>query len=161
MSWFNQFSYPIFAVIILIGAILLMRRFKVKLPVMGGLTILLMALIFALYIALRPGISTVNSPQEAYDLIGNGRPTLVVFHSNFCTGCLAMNPAIIALADDIRADYNIVRVDIHTQTGQILTQELGFDVSPEFVLYSPTGEEIWRSNGLPTKNTLQIALGES
>ncbi|MDZ4671140.1 MAG: thioredoxin domain-containing protein [Phototrophicales bacterium] len=161
MSWFNQFSYPIFAVIILIGAVLLMRRFKVKLPVMGGLTILLMALIFALYIALRPGISTVNSPQEAYDLIGNGRPTLVVFHSNFCTGCLAMNPAIIALADDIRADYNIVRVDIHTQTGQILTQELGFDVSPEFVLYSPTGEEIWRSNGLPTKNTLQIALGES
>ncbi len=161
MSWFNQFSYPIFAVIILIGAILLMRRFKVKLPVMGGLTILLMALIFALYIALRPGISTVNSPQEAYDLIGNGRPTLVVFHSNFCTGCLAMNPAIIALADDIRADYNIVRVDIHTQTGQILTQELGFDVSPEFVLYSPTGEEIWRSNGLPTKNTLQIALGGS
>jgi len=161
MSWFNQFSYPIFAVIILIGAVLLMRRFKVKLPVMGGLTILLMALIFALYIALRPGISTVNSPQEAYDLIGNGRPTLVVFHSNFCTGCLAMNPAIIALADDIRADYNIVRVDIHTQTGQILTQELGFDVSPEFVLYSPTGEEIWRSNGLPTKNTLQIALGGS
>jgi thiol-disulfide isomerase/thioredoxin len=161
MSWFNQFSYPIFAVIILIGAVLLMRRYRVKLPVMGGLTILLMALIFGLYVALRPGISTVNNPQEAYDLIGNGRPTLVVFHSNFCTGCLAMNPSILALADEIRADYNIVRVDIHTETGQILTQELGFNASPEFVLYSPTGDEIWRSNGLPNKDTLQIALGGS
>ena len=85
MSWFNQFSYPIFSVIIVIGAILLMRRLKLKLPVMGGITIILIGGLIALNLALRPGISTVNSPQEAYDLIGNGRPTVVVFHSNYCS----------------------------------------------------------------------------
>lgn len=161
MSWFNQFSYPIFSVLIVLSAILFMRRRKLKLPVMGGITIILIGGLIALNIALRPGISTVNSPQEAYDLIGNGRPTLLVFHSNYCSGCLAMNPSIVALADEIRADYNVIRVDIHTETGQVLTSELGFSASPEFVLYAPDGREIWRSHGLPSKDGLQVALGDS
>lgn len=161
MSWFNQFSYPIFSVLIVLSALLFMRRRKLKLPVMGAITVVIIGALFALYIALRPGISTVNNPQEAYDLIGNGRPTLLVFHSNYCSGCLAMNPSIVALADQIRADYNVIRVDIHTETGQILTSELGFSASPEFVLYAPDGREIWRSNGLPSKDGLQVALGDS
>ena len=161
MSWFNQFSYPIFSVIIIIGAIFAMRRFKLKLPIMSVITIILIGILIGLNIILRPGISTVTSAQEARDIIGNGRPTLLVFHSNYCSGCLAMNPSIVALADEIRTDYNVIRVDIHTETGQTLTQELGFTASPEFVLYSSIGQEIWRSNGLPNKNTLQVALGDS
>jgi thiol-disulfide isomerase/thioredoxin len=161
MSLFVQFSYPIFSLMIVIGAVLLMRRFKLKLPVMGAITIILIGGLIMLNLLLRPGISTVTSAQEARDIIGNGRPTLLVFHSNYCSGCLAMNPSIVALADEIRADYNVIRVDIHTETGQTLTGELGFTASPEFVLYSPTGQEIWRSNSLPSENTLQLALGGS
>lgn len=161
MSFFNQFSYPIFSVLIMMGALWLMRRFKLKLPVMLVLMGVLVAGIVMVYIALRPGISTVNTPQEAYDLIGNGRPTLVVFHSNYCSGCLAMNPAIVALAEEIRTDYDVIRVDIHTDTGAILTEKLGFSASPEFILYDEDGREIWRSNGLPTKVALQSALGDS
>jgi thiol-disulfide isomerase/thioredoxin len=161
MSWFNQFSYPIFSVMLIIGAILLMRRLKMKLPVMSVITIILIAGSIALNILLRPGISTVNNAQEAYDLIGNGRPTLLVFHSNYCSGCLAMNPSIVALAEQIRTDYNVIRVDIHTETGQILTQALGFSASPEFVLYTPDGREVWRGHTLPSQDSLQIALGGS
>jgi thiol-disulfide isomerase/thioredoxin len=161
MNWFNQFSYPIFSIAILLGAILFMRQIKTKVPIMLGVSLIITGGLLMVYLALRPGITTVSSPQEARDLIGNGRPTLLVFHSNFCTGCLAMNPAIVALADEVRTDYNVIRVDILSETGQILTEELGFDVSPEFVLYSPDGEEIWRSHGLPTKMTLEMELGES
>lgn len=161
MSWFNQFSYPIFGMMLLIGAILLMRRLKIKLPVMSVITIIFIVGLIALNILLRPGISTVNNPQEAYDLIGNGRPTLLVFHSNYCSGCLAMNPSIVALAEQIRADYNVIRVDIHTETGEILTQSLGFSASPEFVLYTPDGHEVWRGHALPSQDNLQIALDGS
>lgn len=160
MSFFNQFSYPIFSLIILIVAILLMRRYKVKLPIMGMVMLFIAGGLLMVYLVLRPGISTINNPQEARDIIGNGRPTLVVFHSNFCSGCLAMNPSIVALADEIRADFDVIRVDIHTETGTMLTEELGFSASPEFVLYDANGREIWRSNGLPSKQGLQVALGD-
>lgn len=160
-SLFNQFSYPIFVILVFVVAIIIMRRRNTNIHTMRLITVILVIIFVLIHVALRPGISTVTSAQEARDIIGNGRPTLLVFHSNYCSGCLAMNPSIVALADDIRADYNVIRVDIHTETGQTLTQELGFSASPEFVLYSPTGQEIWRSNGLPNKNTLQLALGDS
>lgn len=161
ISLFNQYSYAIFNILILVVAIIIMRRRNTNIRTMRIVTVMMIIISILIHIALRPGISTVASAQEARDIIGNGRPTLLVFHSNYCAGCVAMNPSIVALADEIRADYNVIRVDIHTETGQTLTQELGFTASPEFVLYSPTGQEIWRSNGLPSKNTLQIALGDS
>src|SRR5690606_15648228 len=99
----------------------------------------------------------VNSIEAAEALISNGKPTFLEFFSNYCTGCVAIRPTVDQAVENLKADFNILRVDIHTETGRNLRENLGFSYTPEFIIFDKTGEEIWRDHSLPPTTILQSA----
>lgn len=73
--------------------------------------------------------------------------------------CMAARPAVDGIVEDIQQDFNVLRVDIHTELGIALRERLGFTSTPEFILFNADGEAVWRDHFPPTPE--QIALAES
>lgn len=72
-----------------------------------------------------------------------------------------MRPAVDQTVMEISGDFNILRVDIHTDFGMKLQNSFGFSFTPEFILFDSTGHEIWRSHILPSEAELALATGEA
>lgn len=153
----NQFSFVFFALGTLIAVLLVLRWRRVhwRATVIIGLVI---ALVFTGgFLAFRVGASDVSSVGAAQAQIGNGKPTFLEFYSNFCAGCMSARPAVDALVSNMGDQFNILRIDIHTPVGREMRAIYGFTYSPEFVLFNPGGEEIWRSNSPPSNTDLDRA----
>lgn len=154
----NQYSYVWIGLSVLLAALAVLRRglrlaWHVILPVEAALA----AVLVVALLILRPGAGDVNSAQAAEIMLANGRPTLLEFFSNYCTGCIAVRPAVEQLVAGIKEDFNILRVDIHTDTGRTLRETLGFSYTPEFIVFDTTGNEIWREHFPPTSDIIQAA----
>jgi thiol-disulfide isomerase/thioredoxin len=121
---------------------------------MTGAILAIVALSVAGLLLLRPGISDVDSVTEAQTTLQNGKPTFLEFFSNYCAGCLALRPSVDLLVSDINDDFNILRIDIHTEYGRELRQSFQFDYTPEFVLFDRSGQEVWRDHGLPPRDQI-------
>ncbi len=150
MTIANQFSFVFFTIsgIALLLVVLRSRcaSWRVMLSASGTALVLAVAVFFLL----RPGLSDVSSAQAARAVIGNGKPTLIEFFSNYCIGCMTARPAVDALIADIQAAFpsavNVLRIDIHTDFGRELREVYGFSYTPEFILFNPQGQEAWRSH---------------
>lgn len=157
----NQYSFVIFGFIGLIALFAFLRWRRMS----WGATLMVLVIAGSILtlgnLALRPGWSDVDTFNEAESLIANGQPTLVEFFSNYCINCVIARPTVDALVADIRADYgedfNILRVNIHTDLGRALRERYGFTYSPEFVLFDRAGTEIWRANVPPTNDLIERA----
>ncbi len=151
MNILNQYSYLLIGLVVLAGSHILLRHYLQaqwsKVIIAQGFIVLVFG---AGLFLLRPNTNTVSSTDEAVNTLRNGRPTFIEFFSNYCSGCLALNPLVNELINDIEDDYNILRINIHTETGRDLRQRLGFSFTPEFVLYDASGQEIWRDHIPPT-----------
>ena len=101
---------------------------------------------------LRPGNSDVDSVDAAEVALINGRPTFLEFFSNFCASCLALRPAVDVLVSDIQPEFNVLRIDIHTDFGRELRQNFEFSYTPEFALFDSNGQEVWRGHTLPPRD---------
>ncbi|MFW5696212.1 MAG: thioredoxin domain-containing protein [Phototrophicaceae bacterium] len=161
MNILNQFSYPLIGIGVTIGIFLLLTRyFKVRWYITTITQLVIIALFVSGFVILRPGGGNVTSAADALDQIGNGRPTFVDFYSNYCSGCLAFSPTIDRLEADLGDEFNFLRIDIHTNLGRSLREELGFSFTPEFVLYDGQGNEVWRDHVPPTSGQLaQVRSG--
>lgn len=158
MNIFNQFSYPLIAVGVLIFVFLLVRRcWRPRWYIIAGIQLAIILSFAAGFFILRPGSTNVDSAEIALATIGNGRPTFVEFFSNYCTGCLAVEPTIDSLKQDIENEFNFLRINIHTGVGRALRQSLGFSFTPEFILFDPAGNEVWRSHAPPSQTELDRA----
>lgn len=73
--------------------------------------------------------------------------------------CLAARPAVDGIVNNIQGDFNILRVDIHTDIGRMLRENLNFSFTPEFVLFNDQGVEVWRGHTPPTPEQLALAAG--
>ncbi|MDZ4762953.1 MAG: thioredoxin domain-containing protein [Chloroflexota bacterium] len=161
----NQFSFILFSVsgVLLVFAILRTRHASGGVTAAGTSAALVLALV--LFFVLRPGASDVESAAAARAMLTSGKPTMLEFFSNYCTGCLLARPAVDALVTDIRAEYdddfNILRVDIHTDFGRELRDTIGFSYTPEFVLFDGRGQEIWRSHNPPPADAITQAVDAS
>ena len=153
---FNQFSFPLMAVAALALAFLLLRRF-VSLRTLVAVEIALALAFAAGFFALRTGEGDIASVEQFEDIAANGKPTFIEFFSNFCTGCLVVRPAVDDLIADIEPEFNIVRVNIHTEAGLTLRERYGFSFTPEFVLLDPEGAEVWRAHVVPPETAIQSA----
>jgi thiol-disulfide isomerase/thioredoxin len=158
---FNQYSYLFISLIglLIVAAVLRWRRTR-----RGASAVSLIGLIVVLVIgqfALRPGFSDVNSVQAAEELLANGKPTFMEFFSNYCLGCVAAKPQVDQLVAQIQADYNILRVDIHTDFGRELRGRHQFSYTPEFILFDRAGREVWRAHVPPSGAALSLAQGET
>lgn len=154
MNILNQFSYPII-VISLVAMVFIFLHRRYRWYIAAGADLALILVFAAGFWALHPGNNSVNSTQDALRLIGNGKPTLVEFFSNYCSGCLVFNPIVDQLEADFQSEFNILRIDIHSQVGRDLRRELGFSFTPEFVLYDADGIETWRDHIPPSNSELE------
>lgn len=154
MSIFNQYSYPIITLLLLVSSYLILRRYAVSRRLIGltmaGLAILSLSGLFIL----RPGSSDVSSMNAAQAALRNGKPTLLEFFSNYCAGCLALRPAVDLLVSELGDEYNVLRIDIHTELGRELRQSVAFSYTPEFVLFDRSGQEVWRAHTLPSREQI-------
>lgn len=132
---------------------LLRQRWFVIGPAMGIVTIAMAAAL----ILLRPGAGTVSDVDSALAMLDNGRPTFVEFFSNYCSGCLALNPIVNEIIREIEDEYDILQIDIHSSVGRVLRERLDFTFTPEFVLYDPHGIEVWRDHIPPNGAQLERA----
>jgi thiol-disulfide isomerase/thioredoxin len=158
MNIINQYSYVLIGLGTAAILYVVLRQYLRLRPVYTlAVLIAVIALFVTGFFALRPGLSNVDSVSAATATINNGHPTFVEFFSNYCTGCLALNPVVNSLIQDIKDDFDVLQIDIHTSVGRELRTELGFSFTPEFVLYDPSGEEVWRDHVPPTQAQLDLA----
>ena len=160
MDILNQYSYFVISLGILAGIILVLRYFSVSRRVIFSAVLGLAALILIGFFLLRPGFSDVNDVATARNIIQNGRPTMLEFFSNYCAGCMAVRPVVEELVSDIEGEFNVIRVDIHSDTGRELRQQLAFSYTPEFILFNQNGEEVWRAHVPPGETELELAHQE-
>jgi len=158
MNILNQYSY----VLIAAGAIasiywLLRIQLRVRLPIVMTMQGTVIAVFILGFILLRPGAGNVDDVQTSLDAIDNGKPTFLAFFSNYCTGCIAFQPIVESITAEYSPEYNILRVDIHTQVGRDLREIYDFSFTPEFILFNTNGEEIWRDHIPPSSQQLQQA----
>ena len=155
--FFNQFSVIWMSLLAVAFVVVLLRWRRIPWPVIGLALVGILLVGGGIYLSIRPGTSDTNTVDESISLINNGRPTFLEFFSNYCVGCLAVKPAVDALASEINDEYDVIRVDIHTALGRELRERFGFSYTPEFILFDVAGEIIWRGNSLPSDEQLSLA----
>ncbi|HLV33498.1 MAG TPA: thioredoxin domain-containing protein [Spirillospora sp.] len=150
-SILNQYSYIVISLAILSASVILLWRYGIDRRIVAGVALFLATFSAAGLLLLRPGISDIDSVSSAQAALRNGKPTLIEFFSNYCAGCLALRPAVDLLVADIADEYNILRIDIHTELGRELRQNFQFSYTPEFILLDSSGQEVWRAHNLPPR----------
>lgn len=158
---FNQFSYVFISIAILIGVAVALRALRWRWRRIIPFTFIAGLLLFGAWLALRPTVSDASEIQTAEALLSNGKPTMVEFFSQYCIGCISIKPAVEALVKDIEDEFNILRVDIHTQLGRALRERYTFSYSPEFLLFDQSGREVWRAHVPPAAEHLALASGNT
>jgi thiol-disulfide isomerase/thioredoxin len=154
---FNQYSYILISLIVIVASVGLLLRYVADRRIIAGAAAILITLSIAGHFLLRPGFSDVDTVSAAQATLRNGRPTMIEFFSNYCASCLALRPAVDLLVKDIKDEYNVLRIDIHTDFGRELRQNLQFTYTPEFVLFDTSGQEVWRGHTLPPRELLPVA----
>ncbi len=158
---FNQFSYVFISFGVMIGILVILRVLRWQWRRAIPLTIVAGLIMFGAWLMLRPSVSDASELQTAEALLNNGKPTLVEFFSQYCLGCVSVKPAVEALVTDIQDEFNVLRVDIHTDLGRALRERYTFSYSPEFLLFDREGQEVWRAHVPPAADQLALASGNS
>jgi thiol-disulfide isomerase/thioredoxin len=162
MDILNQYSYIFVSLFVIAAATFAARRLRLNWIMTGGIGIAAAVIMIVALVVLRPGASDVDSAAAAQALINSGKPTFVEFYSNYCAGCVTVRPVVDLVVSDIQTrygeDFNILRIDIHTEFGRVLREQYGFSFTPEFVLFNPAGVEVWRSHLPPTSDQINLAI---
>lgn len=159
MNILNQFSYPLLIIGLVISMYWLLHRFlRVRLILVLGLQAALMLLGLAGFALFRPSAPPLTEIDRVWAVLENQRPTFIEFFSHYCIGCMALEPSVISLIEEIEDEFNVLRIDIHTPVGREIRRRMAFSFTPEFVVFNRSGQEIWRDHLLPSAEVLQAAL---
>jgi len=138
MPFFNHYSAPILAAVLLAGGLSLVLRRGGKMRhwlILGGATVAL----GAGWWVLRP-VATPATPVA--DL-----PLLLEVQSPYCLGCVAIKPAVDRLERQLQGRLVLRRVDIQSAEGRKLARQYGIELTPTFIFFDSSGQEQWRSVG--------------
>ena len=107
----------------------------------------------------KPVEGASNEPQmsmEQYNAsIPANKTVLVDFGAQWCPPCVKMNPVLDDLKNDKSLDFVFVKVDAGVQTN--LMKEMNIEPIPVFIVYK-SGKEVWRKQGIVSKEELQSQL---
>lgn len=156
---FNQYSYVFLTVGIVVGAGIVLRLFLRRSLRVTAIVVLALVLLGATgWLALRPTPGNVSDLARAEATLHGGKPTVLEFYSDYCIGCIAARSTFDDVVTQMRQKFadavNVLRVDIHTDSGRALREEYGFSYTPEFVIFDGGAGELWRSHTPPTLNEL-------
>lgn len=159
-TFFNQYSYILISAGVLILTALVLRHTLASRKAVSAALLSLLALSVAGFFLLRPGAGDVDSVTAAEATLRNGKPTFLEFFSNYCIGCLAIRPVVDEYAAELGDDFNVMRVDIHSEVGRNLRERYAFSYTPEFILFDSSGGEIWRGHTPPPREQINSALAQ-
>jgi thioredoxin len=94
---------------------------------------------------------TVN---DYYSLLKGDKPVLVDFGAEWCPPCRKMQPVLDSLQNEIKDNFKLVKVDAMNTA---IMQQLGVSTIPTFLVYKG-GKEVWRKEGILSKNQLKKEL---
>jgi thiol-disulfide isomerase/thioredoxin len=100
-----------------------------------------------------------NEPQmtieQYWAKIPKDKTTLVDFGAGWCPPCVKMAPVIDELESNKDLNFLLVKVDagIHTE----IQKALNIEPIPVFIVYKE-GKEVWRKQGMVTKEELLLQL---
>lgn len=154
----NQYSYVVISVIVLFASLLILRRYLADRRIIAVAAISLIFLSVTGLFLLRPGEGDVNDTALAVATIQNGKPTFLEFFSNYCAGCMAIRPVVDQITTDLGDDFNVIRIDIHTNVGRTLRDRYDFTYTPEFILFDRQGQELWRGHTPPFDEQISQAI---
>lgn len=158
MNIFNQFSYPLIIAFIIATTVWLLRRgLHLRWRTVIAAQMMIAGVALAAFLLLRPTSDRLNTADDALRIVQNGKPTFLEFFSQYCTGCLALQPLVANITADIKDEFNILRIDIHSDVGRDLRRKLAFSFTPEFILFNTSGEEVWRAHLPPSLTELELA----
>jgi thiol-disulfide isomerase/thioredoxin len=145
---FNQYSALIFAVPAVIFGVALLLRDR-RTPMRLAVSALLVILVLGSYLYLRPGGNEMSAERIEVLLVEPvaDRPILLEIYSNYCVGCLRAEPVVDALEAEWGDDVQVVQLNINDESARELAATLDFRFTPTFILYTPSGEEVWRQVG--------------
>ena len=138
MQFFNHYSAPILAAVLLAGGLSLVLRRGGTIRqwlVFGGA----MVALGAAWWVFRP-VATSVTPAA-------GLPLLLEMQSPYCLGCVAIKPAVDRLESELHGRLVLRRVDIQSAEGRKLARQYGIEMTPTFVFFDSSGQEQWRSVG--------------
>lgn len=161
MGFFNQYSFLIFSAIGGLALVIMLWRWT-RPPVLLRLTVLLFYAIGVVFFALnvRYSRSPVENVEQVETVLVNGQPTLLMFYSNYCVSCLAALPAVREMQTAlVEQGVNVLLLNIHERPGIDLLQRYRFEISPTFLVFNAAGQEVLRSNVLPTLSEITAAVG--
>ena len=153
MHFFNHYSAPIVAALLLAGGMSLVLRRGGKMRrwlILGGAIVAL----GALWLVFRP----VATPAST---LLTGQPVLLELQSPYCLGCVAMKPVVDRLEKEMRGQLVVRRVDIQSAEGRKLASQYGIEATPTFIFFDSAGREQWRSAGQLDAVRVRTSLQES
>lgn len=139
MHFFNHYSAPIVAALLLAGGLSLVLRRGGRSRhwlILGGA----MVALGILWLVFRPVATPAGTPNP-------GQPLLLELQSPYCLGCVAMKPAVDRLENELRGKLVVRRVDIQSAEGRKLASQYGIEATPTFIFFDDVGREQWRSAG--------------
>jgi thioredoxin-like negative regulator of GroEL len=74
--------------------------------------------------------------------------------------CLSLKPIVDGLTAQLGDRFTVLRLDIQSEVGSALADQIGFRSTPQFILLDNAGTEVWRGNGVPADEQLSAAAGE-
>ncbi|MBN4064314.1 thioredoxin family protein [Dehalococcoides mccartyi] len=160
LEFFNQYSVfiAIPGFIIAMLALLPIRSKRKQIMTYSVAGVIALAVV----LALQPGSSTVASEAEAHNVIASGNPVFVEFFSNSCTACIASEPIVRSLENEIADDVEILKLNVQDTLAAQLMRDYRAYLTPTFLVISRDGEVIWRqSGGLLKKGAALKALSEA
>lgn len=89
------------------------------------------------------------------DLIQSEKPILVDFFATWCGPCHAMSPILQDLAQDMKDQVRIVKIDV--DKNQALANHFQVRGVPTFALFKE-GDLKWRQAGMQTKEQLKQVI---
>jgi len=102
--------------------------------------------------------SPYTTPQSVEHALTQGKPTFIMFYSNYCLGCIGTLPAMRALVPDLEAaGITTILLDVNTSPGRDLLKRFAFDSTPTYLVFNTSGEESLRAHSLPDLTAIQVA----
>lgn len=145
LEFFNHHSAYIVIPGFIVAMIVMLpiKSWSKRIPIYSAAVIIALAVVFAL----QPGDSTVTSADEAQTVITSGSPVFVEFFSNSCTACLASQPIVKSLEDEISDDVQILKLNVQDSLASQLIRDYRAYLTPTFVVIGRDGEIVWRQSG--------------
>jgi thiol-disulfide isomerase/thioredoxin len=153
MRFFNHYSAPIIAALLLTSGLVLVLRRGGKMRdwlILGGAIVAL----GALWLEFRPVARPAGTPLA-------GQPLLLELQSPYCLGCVAIKPAVDRLEKEMHGQLVVRRVDIQSAEGLKLASQYGIEATPTFIFFDKAGAEQWRSAGKLDAVRVRTSLQES